>query len=298
VIHELRNPLVGIDAAARVLARELASHPVGPRAAAIAAEARHLLELLESLADVESIESGRLRSVLRPIDLAALVRETALAMHIGDHPVALRGGDVAIAVRADDRRIRQVIKNLLANAAQYSPVGTTIEVTVGIGARRRAATVEVRDHGPGIPPLERRKLFRKFARLSTAEGTRGSGLGLYICRRIVADHGGELRAGRPSGGGSAFSFTLPLAEGSVMRSSAERRPARSRNRSAASVPALPSPMRSRSRTRRSPGPHPQLTAEGETADPRQRRRSPPNAGMRQESRPTRGNVAGRPAEDK
>ncbi len=210
VIHELRNPLVGIDTAARVLSRELGAHPSSQRASAIASEARHLLGLLESVADAEAAAAGRLRSILRPIDLAALVRETIAGPHIGGHPVAVRGTDVSVMVDADDRRIRQVLSNLLQNAAQYSPPGTPIEVTVGVDPRRRTATVEVRDRGPGIPTRERRRLFQKFARLTTADGTRGSGLGLYICRAIVEDHGGEIRLDRPSGGGSAFSFELPI----------------------------------------------------------------------------------------
>ena len=84
-----------------------------------------------------------------------------------------------------------------------------IEVRVGLTADRAHAIVAVRDHGPGVPPGERGRLFQKFARLSTAGGTRGSGLGLYICRGIVEDHHGTLEARWPAGGGSEFSFTLP-----------------------------------------------------------------------------------------
>lgn len=209
VIHELRNPLVGIDAAARVLARDLGTHPAAGRASRVADEARHLLELLESVTDAEAAASGRLRSVLRPVELAAVVRQAVDAAHLGSRPVSLRIPDGTVPVEADARRICQVIGNLLANAAQYSPEGTPIEVTLTLDARRRTATVEVRDHGAGIPAGERRRLFHKFTRLTTADGTRGSGLGLYISKAIVEDHGGELRhaARRP---GSVFSFTIPL----------------------------------------------------------------------------------------
>ncbi|MBI2773824.1 MAG: HAMP domain-containing histidine kinase [Chloroflexi bacterium] len=212
VMHELRNPLVGIEAAARVLAKDLRTHPAEQRAQAIATETRHMLALLESVADAEAAAAGRLRSILRPIDLAALVGETAESMHLNGHPVKLRGTDVPVRVQGDDRRIRQVLANLLTNAAAYSPPKGIIEVTVGVDPRRRTATVEVRDHGPGIPPLERRKLFSKFGRLSTAGGTRGSGLGLYVSRAIIRDHHGEIGFDSASGGGSAFSFSLPLLE--------------------------------------------------------------------------------------
>ena len=226
VMHELRNPLVGIEAAARILAKDLKAHPAGKQASAIASETRHMLALLESVADAEAAAAGRLRSILGPLDLAVLVAETIETIHLNGHPTIVRGTDEPVRVRGDDRRLRQVLRNLLTNAALYSPPDAPIEVTVGVDPRRGMATVEVRDHGPGIPPLERPRLFRKFARLSTAGGTRGSGLGLYVCRAIIRDHHGELTFDSPAGGGSAFSFSVPLATSAA----APRRPARTRAR--------------------------------------------------------------------
>ena len=209
--HELRNPLVGIAAAAQVLSREL---PPGSgqraRAEAIAAEADHMLSLLEEVMDATRVELGRLHSILAPTDLAATVRTSIATHELPDRTLTLRGTDSEVRVMADERRIRQVVANLLSNAAAYSPPGTHIEVSVGHSTDGRSAIVEVRDHGPGIPPQDRDRLFTKFARLSTAEGTRGTGLGLYICRGIIADHGGLLWVDWPADGGSSFSFTLPL----------------------------------------------------------------------------------------
>lgn len=209
VLHELRNPLVGIDAAARVLARDLGAHPAAGRASAIASEARHLLGMLESVADAEAAAAGRLRSRPRAVDLAALVREAVAGIHLDGHPVTVAGAEGPLSVQADAGRIRQVLSNLLVNAGQYSPRGTPIDVMVRADARRTAAVVEVRDRGPGIPVSERRRLFRKFTRLTTAEGTRGSGVGLYICRAIVEDHGGKIAYAR-SDGASTFRFEIPL----------------------------------------------------------------------------------------
>ena len=209
VIHELRNPLVGIDAAARVMARDLGKHPAARRAERVAEEARHMLELLESVTDAEAAASGRLRSVLRSVDLSKVVRDAVEGAQLGDHRVSVSLPDGAVPVTADARRIGQVLANLLANAAQYSPGGSVIEVTLETDPARKSAVVSVRDHGPGIPAAQRRRLFRKFSRLSTADGTRGSGLGLYISKAIAEDHAGELRyaAARP---GSVFSLVLPL----------------------------------------------------------------------------------------
>lgn len=206
VAHELRNPLVAIKAAARTLGR----HP-DPRAMAggIESESGAALELLDSLSDVASIEAGRMRSALQRMDLADIVRSVIDACSREEHEVRLTAAPQAVAVLGDPHRLAQVLKNLISNAAKYSPPGTPIDVTLGVNRDRSRAVVTVRDYGPGIPPPERVRLFQKFARLSTAGGTRGSGLGLYICREIVRDHNGELRADWPSGGGSLFSFELP-----------------------------------------------------------------------------------------
>ncbi len=218
VIHEIRNPLIGIDAAARVLAAELGSHPAAKRATAIATEAKALLALLEGVADAEAAEAGRLRPAAVPVDLARTVREAVAAAHLPGHPVSVSGVDDEVVVRGDDGRIRQVLRNLLVNAAQYTPAGSPIEVSLVRDRARRTATVHVRDHGPGIPAAERRRLFRRFTRLSTAGATRGSGLGLFISKAIVEEHGGRMRAAAARGGGSDFSFTLnTLRKGTASR---------------------------------------------------------------------------------
>lgn len=226
VSHELRNPLVGIGAAAQVLSNELAQDsPQRARATAIVAEATHLLALLEELSDATRLESGSLRSVLVPVDLSHIVATAVGSQHAPDHPVVMRGTERALPVRADERRIRQVVANLLGNALAYAPPGTQVEVVVGESADGRSGLVRIRDHGPGIPPAERDRLFTRFARLSTAEGTRGSGLGLYICRGLIADHGGELWADHPADGGASFAFSLPLVAPTGARAPAKERAA-------------------------------------------------------------------------
>lgn len=206
VAHELRNPLVSISAAARTFGRHKDQTTL---AEGIAAESGAALELLDSLSDVASIEAGRLRSALQRMDLAELVRSVVSAADHGDHELRLHNAQEGVVVLGDPHRLAQVLKNLLSNAVKYSPAGTPIDVTLGLSGDRALAVVTVRDQGPGVPPPERDRLFQKFARLSTAGGTRGSGLGLYICRQILRDHDGELHADWPSGGGSVFSFELP-----------------------------------------------------------------------------------------
>ena len=209
--HELTSPIVSIGASAQVLAKELQGRTAEARALAIAEEARQMYALLESLLDLSTLESGRMRLSLRSVDIGALVRESADTIDKPDHRLVIDVPGEPVVVTADDRRLRQVLRNLIDNAAKYSVAGTQIELRVGITQDHRSAIVQVRDHGPGIPPAERSRLFDKFVRLSTAGATRGSGLGLHLCRAIIKDHGGEIWAEFPAGGGMIISFTVPLA---------------------------------------------------------------------------------------
>lgn len=113
-------------------------------------------------------------------------------------------------VPLDDVLIEQTLINLLENAAKYSPPGTPIDVH----ARQEEGKiiVEVHDRGPGLPPGEEDRVFEKFFRGAAAatDGRAGAGLGLAICKAIVAAHGGRIWAENRSGGGARFSFSLPL----------------------------------------------------------------------------------------
>ncbi|HEV8228569.1 MAG TPA: HAMP domain-containing sensor histidine kinase [Candidatus Limnocylindria bacterium] len=211
VAHELRNPLIGLRSMAKVLARQLPDAPQLRYIEAMEAEANAALALLDGLSDVASIESGRLRLVMRPLELCGIVREIVGALQSPDHPIEVTGIDAPVMVRGDDRRLGQVLRNLITNASKYSPEGSPIRVSLSVA--RGAAVIAVHDAGPGVPVDERPQLFQKFTRLSTAGGTRGSGLGLYISRMIVRDHDGELWAEWPAEGGSIFSFSVPLASG-------------------------------------------------------------------------------------
>ena len=130
------------------------------------------------------------------------------------HPFRqVSGGDLRAggAVLADPERIGQVLRNLLSNAAKYSPEGTPIELRV-IGKQGRVR-IEVADRGPGIHPDDVSRIFEKFGRGRDLEGHKipGVGLGLYLSRRIVRGHGSELTVQERAGGGSVFAFELAVA---------------------------------------------------------------------------------------
>jgi two-component system sensor histidine kinase KdpD len=106
----------------------------------------------------------------------------------------------------DPLLIEQVLTNLLENAVRYTPEGTPLELAASV--REKALLVELADRGPGILPGQEERIFDKFVR--GHGGGAGVGLGLTICRAIVAAHGGRIWAENRPGGGAVFRFTLPL----------------------------------------------------------------------------------------
>ena len=123
--------------------------------------------------------------------------------------IVARPIDSTIKLRVDPTRMMQVIRNLLGNAVKFSSTGTLVEIA---GHRRNDfLAVSVRDEGPGIPETEIEAIFDKFVQSSkTSTGAGGTGLGLPICREIVASHGGRIWAENRSPHGSVFFFEIPL----------------------------------------------------------------------------------------
>ena len=115
-------------------------------------------------------------------------------------------------VAAEENKLRQVITNLMGNALRFTPAGSPIEIAVEANRADRVATISVIDHGEGIPPQIREKIFQRFWRADTSRtrDTGGSGLGLAIVSSIVAAHHGTVRALETPGGGATFEVTLPL----------------------------------------------------------------------------------------
>jgi two-component system OmpR family sensor kinase len=116
-----------------------------------------------------------------------------------------------VRLRLDPLRIRQVLDNLLTNAAVHTPAGTKVSVAVSVSSG--AAVVRVADSGPGIPAADQERVFDRFYRVDKARSRDrgGSGLGLAVARSLVRAHGGTVElAGRP--GSTAFTITVPLGE--------------------------------------------------------------------------------------
>ncbi|HEV8536243.1 MAG TPA: ATP-binding protein [Candidatus Limnocylindria bacterium] len=219
--HDMGTPITVIRGHAELLMRKLAAGDGDPRASTVAAasivkHADRLAELLTTLFDVHCLEVGLLSISRWPTDLGILVRDVTEGIRsTAQHSIEVVA-DEGVVGEWDERRIRQVLTNLLSNALKYSPVDST--VTVSVVADGQTATVSVRDQGIGLDSAEVAQLFRRGYRAKSARQVTGRGLGLYFGHGIVAAHGGRMWAESPGPGrGSTFSFALPLRDESAER---------------------------------------------------------------------------------
>lgn len=213
----LRTPLARIIANAEAIRAQIEG-PIRGDYAAYAADigvaGRHLLGLVEDLVELHAIDHPDFATLPEAIDLADVARRAAglVGLQAARAGVRIDGPDAAIVlpVRGEFRRTLQILVNLLGNAIRYSPEGGT----VWLRAEREGemACVIVADQGKGIAPDEHARIFEKFARVDPGEPG-GSGLGLYIARRLARAMHGDLIVDSAPGQGARFVLMLPLREG-------------------------------------------------------------------------------------
>ncbi|CAG1012391.1 partial two-component system, NarL family, sensor histidine kinase EvgS, partial [Anaerolineales bacterium] len=219
--HELRTPLNSIIGFSRVIIKGI-DGPVTELQqqdlTAIYNSGQHLLGLINDVLDLSKIEAGKMELAFDEVNIADITNSVLSTMTglIKDKPIQLQRNiqpDLP-TVRADAIRIRQVMINLLSNAAKFTDEGS-INVEVGLKrgtAGRNEVCVSVTDTGPGIAEQDQAKLFQPFSQVddSPTRKTGGTGLGLSICQHIVNMHGGKIWVESEVGRGSTFHFTLPL----------------------------------------------------------------------------------------
>ncbi len=216
--HDLRNPLASI----RGLAEFLREGAVGPLNAdqldlieTIHGASQQMLEMVNELLDVATIESGELKLHVEALNLGDLVARCTVMINMEAAKkktvVTFDPPSPAVVLAADSAKMKQVVDNLLSNAVKYSPPGSTVRARVQAEPDGKTVNLSVRDQGPGIPDDERDKLFKDFSRLSIKPtgGEKSTGLGLAICRKIVEAHRGTIVAENQPGGGCEFRVTLP-----------------------------------------------------------------------------------------
>ena len=211
VIHEMRSPVAALHTVVRTLLDDRDRLPSGVVEELLRAALRNTGRLERTIeATVDTLRPGGadLDVVVERLHLTELVNMTVADLPdlTADHPVTVVVDTDADEVSADPLRLRQVLADLIVNAATFSPGGAPIEVAVSSDG----TTVEVAvvDHGPGVPEHRLGELFRKFSRLGSTGP--GLGLGLYLGREIARAHGGELALADTGPQGSTFVIQLPL----------------------------------------------------------------------------------------
>jgi signal transduction histidine kinase len=214
--HELRTPLNAIIGFSEVLTERMfgaLNEKQEEYLKDIYASGQHLLSLINDILDLSKIEAGRMEVELTDFDLPQaidnalmLVRDRAARRGIALHQVVdQRVGQI----RGDERKIKQVLLNLLSNALKFTPEGGRVEVRASVVDG--IAEIAVTDTGVGIAPEDHEAVFEEFRQVGTADKkVEGTGLGLTLSRKFIELHGGRIWVESQVGVGSTFTFTLPL----------------------------------------------------------------------------------------
>jgi len=216
ISHELRTPLNSILGYAQLMAEDADMPPKRRQAVhVIRRGGEHLLSLIEGTLDIARIESGKLRLEVKPMAFADCVHEIAglFELQASNKGLAFAfeaEGALPEVVRGDDKRVRQILINLLGNAIKFTGTG---QVSLRVRYAREMATLEVADTGPGLSEAEQALVFEPFARgHSAAASAPGAGLGLTIAKMLTDLMGGELKVRSAPGQGAVFQVRLFLPE--------------------------------------------------------------------------------------
>ncbi len=214
ISHELRTPLGFIKGYVTTLMRDDAEWDQEKRTEflqIIDDEADRLTELIDNLLDSSRLETGILSMTIEPTKIAPVVRDSINRIQGVHQEMKITpelDPDLPI-VSIDSTRIAQVLYNMLSNANKYAPGS---DVIIRCQPQEKMILLEVQDHGDGIPPEHLSHLFERFYRVPSSSTARGTGLGLYICRKIIEAHGGEIGVTSEPGVGTRFYFTIPAAD--------------------------------------------------------------------------------------
>lgn len=216
ISHELRTPVAILQGEIQALVDGI-RQPDASRLASLEQEIHHLNKLLDDLHDLALADSGSLRYHMEPLDLVALVDETAAAFdaRLAEHGLTLELDGLAtqhvtnLLIEGDDTRLRQLLHNLIDNAVKYTDAGGQIRLSLAQNETHIQLTLA--DSAPGVPDELLSHLFDHLFRVDNSRNRAlgGAGLGLAICQRIASAHQGTLVASHSALGGLAITLTLP-----------------------------------------------------------------------------------------
>ncbi len=214
--HELRTPLNAIIGFSEVLAERMFGDVNDKQAEYlqdILESGRHLLSLINDILDLSKIEAGRMELEPAAFDLPSAIENALILVRERASRRGIRLGstiDTRLGmISGDERKVKQVLLNILSNALKFTPEGGRIDIDARLHADR--AEVSVTDTGVGIAPGDQEAVFEEFRQVgATDKKAEGTGLGLALARRFIELHGGQISVQSEIGHGSTFTFTLPV----------------------------------------------------------------------------------------
>jgi len=219
ISHELRTPLNSILGYAQLMGEDATIPPHRKQAVAVIRRGgEHLLSLIEGTLDIAQIESGKLTLQLRPMHFDSLMAEVAAMFELQAQAKGLSfefkpEGSLPAVVRGDEKRVRQILINLLGNAIKFTAQG---RVSLRVRHGREMAVIDIEDTGPGLSAQEQARIFEPFSRSLSAGAEpatpQGAGLGLTIAKMLTDLMGGELSLNSSAGAGAVFRVKLFLPE--------------------------------------------------------------------------------------
>jgi signal transduction histidine kinase len=213
--HELRGPMTVIKGYLTMLEAG-ALGDLSPRARSVLplliSKSDEVNWMVEQMIEAARLEEGRLALKRQRADIVELTDAAidGVRMLLSDHELKVDAPVEIIEAEVDPDRFQIVVRNLLSNAAKYSPAGT--DISVDIRQVDTKASVSVTDWGVGISEQDQEQLFSRFARIETSSHVQGTGLGLWLSREIARMHDGDLTVSSTVGGGSTFTFTVPVSK--------------------------------------------------------------------------------------
>jgi signal transduction histidine kinase len=213
--HELRTPLNAIIGFTGILLQGLAGplndeqqHQLGM----VKSSSLHLLDLITDIIDISKIEANKISLNRESFDLSKMALEVLESFRPEAERKSLKLDITApekLRVESDKRRVRQILMNLMGNAVKFTPGGA---VSVTVKKNEGDALVAVRDTGPGVRAADMAKLFQYFSQITSKDRphNEGTGLGLYLSKKLATILGGDIMVDSEFGKGSVFTMMLPL----------------------------------------------------------------------------------------
>jgi two-component system, NtrC family, sensor kinase len=217
--HELRTPLNAIIGFSEVLTERMfgeLNEKQDEYLKDIYASGQHLLSLINDILDLSKIEAGRMELEATDFDLPSAIENALILMRERANRRGVTLGSTLDErlgmIRGDERKVKQVLLNLLSNALKFTPEGGRIDVRAGL--HDHVAEMSVTDTGVGIAPEDQEAVFEEFRQVGTADKkVEGTGLGLALSRKFIELHGGKIWVESEVGEGSTFTFTVPVRRG-------------------------------------------------------------------------------------